>query len=205
MSTRLGIILASLILALSACGEGSQRAVDPGSGTTADELSAHEGEPCPEVLVDPDDAHGFGTGSPADRSPDLAPPDRAWVCVYQAQDHPTKEMSNGTYYAWTVSSEPTEVVDEDLAELGAAIETLTPAPDDRMCPADLGPRALVVTGRDGDLTAFAIDRFGCQDIRMSDDPHTNPPGVATQAGTVSGVLSSPTLAQFAQEYVDAVR
>ena len=65
------------------------------------------------------------------------------------------------------------------------------------CTGDLGPRLLVVTARDNDLTGYVVDAYGCGDIRMTDDPFTSPPGVATQPRTVSGVLRSDEFARAA--------
>jgi hypothetical protein len=56
------------------------------------------------------------------------------------------------------------------------------------CNDDLGPRWMVAYSRDGDLTGVVVDDYGCRDIRLTDNPHTTPPGADDQDGTVGGVL-----------------
>ncbi|MDO9396732.1 MAG: hypothetical protein Q7T71_09325 [Herbiconiux sp.] len=60
------------------------------------------------------------------------------------------------------------------------------------CTADLGPRWLLVTSIENDLTGYAFDDFGCKTVRMTSNPATQEPGVADQAGTVSGALGGVT-------------
>jgi hypothetical protein len=42
---------------------------------------------------------------------------------------------------------------------------------------------------DGDLTGVVIDDYGCRNVRLTDNPHTTPPGADDQDGTVGGVLN----------------
>jgi hypothetical protein len=37
-------------------------------------------------------------------------------------------------------------------------------------------------------TGVVVDDYGCRDVRLTDNPHTTPPGADDQAGTVGGVL-----------------
>jgi hypothetical protein len=37
-------------------------------------------------------------------------------------------------------------------------------------------------------TGVIVDDYGCRDVRLTDNPHTTPPGADDQDGTVGGVL-----------------
>jgi len=182
----------ALLLGLTGCA-----GPDTAPPEAIDELSVHEDQPCPGALADPDDAHGFGTDTPAERSPDPVRPDRAWVCGYEAVEDRGRRSDSGAYYSWLIAEEATVLDDADLALVADTTTSLAPASVGEFCTADLGPRVLVVTARDNDLTGYVVDVYGCGDIRMTDDPFTNPPGVATQGGTVSGVLRSDAFTQVA--------
>jgi hypothetical protein len=80
------------------------------------------------------------------------------------------------------------VVAADLPELQDALGDLAPADRSGGCTSDLGPRWMVVYSHDGDLTGVVVDDYGCRDVRLTDDPHTTPPGADDQDGTVGGVL-----------------
>ncbi len=62
---------------------------------------------------------------------------------------------------------------------------------ERVCPANLGFRWLLVTSTGGDLTGTAVDDFGCQDVRLTGDPFTSAPGDPQDDGTLAGVLTAP--------------
>ncbi|CAN5346577.1 hypothetical protein BH09ACT12_BH09ACT12_33750 [soil metagenome] len=57
------------------------------------------------------------------------------------------------------------------------------------CDGDLGPRWLVVYSHDGDLTGVLVDDFGCDVVRLTDDPRSTPPGEVDENGMVVGVLA----------------
>lgn len=114
-----------------------------------------------------------------------------------AVEDPRRSSESGAYYSWLISEEATVLDDADLAAVTMATRSLAPVTGKQFCTADLGPRVLVVTARGNDLTGYVVDAHGCGEIRMTDDPFTHPPGVATQTGTVSGVLRSDEFAQAA--------
>jgi hypothetical protein len=41
------------------------------------------------------------------------------------------------------------------------------------------------------MTGLVIDDYGCQEIRLTDEPFQTVPGEASQPGTVAGVLLGP--------------
>lgn len=162
------LALTTLLVALTACGEDEpDRALDQGSGPAVDELSEHDGKPCPSRLAEPE------SSGPADEAPTIATPDRGWLCTYSVE-------------RWTLQGEPFQLGDDDLADLTAALGTLEPAPADQACTMELGPRVMAVTGADGDLTGTVVDLFGCRDVRVTEEPFETAPGT-------DGVLSSPEL------------
>ena len=57
-----------------------------------------------------------------------------------------------------------------------------------MCTADLGPRFVLVYRHGTDLTGVSVDDYGCNDVRLTDDPFTTVVGEASQGGAVRGVL-----------------
>ena len=82
----------------------------------------------------------------------------------------------------------------ELSAYGQKIDAMRPVDADRGCHADLGSRYVLVVSRDHDLTGVAVDDFGCNEVRLTDDPFRTAPGEATGDGAVSGVLhASPTL------------
>ncbi|VXB76707.1 hypothetical protein [Nocardioides sp. AX2bis] len=193
-------LTALLLATMSACGADTGAdtggdAPDPGGTTTdlartdpaVDELAAQDGRPCPARLPGRDD-DAFGGTDPAASAPDLAAPDRAWVCRYQLADG-----AEGA--AWTRQTRPQQVAADRLPDLAAALAELAPADDGRLCTEELGPRYLLVLAADGDagtdLTGVAVDGFGCRDVRLTDDPSTTAPGEASAPGVVPGVLTAP--------------
>ena len=198
---RVAVALAAAVLTLAGCGaEAPGRAVDKGTESGVDELASHGGRPCPDFLADPDDEHGFGTDDPAESAPALAEQDRAWVCVYAADEDPDHPLANGTYYRWQRAGAVQELDPDATAKVLSAAGTLVPREPRQWCTADLGPRVVFVLARDGDLTGLVVDRYGCGDVRMTDEPYTNPPGLADQVGAVSVALSSTELIALAVEY-----
>lgn len=182
-------LLATAGMALAACGDGGTVVHDKPS-ETVDEVSAHGDEVCPATLPgDPTENYGFGIGEPASDRLALATPEAAWVCGYATRD--TGETANGASYAWERMGPAMPVPESALAGLTAALKELAPAPIDRACTAELGPRWMLVYSHGRDLTGVVIDDFGCSEVRLTDEPFTTPPGESTQPGTVRGVLLGP--------------
>lgn len=179
------------ILVLAGCGAGTTGSQD--EGQTTDELAAHDGEVCPDEL--PQAAsnadHGLGTSARADSSPALAPPDAAWVCRFDPVDAGPGPDGDGTTLGWKRKGEPRPVESSGLEALGRHLDNLEPAESGQDCPDDLGPRWMLVHAYENDLTGVVIDDYGCQGVRLTDEPFETPPGEATQPGTVSGVLTAP--------------
>lgn len=181
---------AAALLALTGCEvpwsstpEADRPEVRPG------ELEAASGSPCPQELPLGDDpsGHGFGVDQPAQELPTLLEPQDAWVCKYDSYDVGSAS-SGGRVLGWRLGGEPAPVAAGDLPALQDALDSLALAERDRPCPADLGPRWMVVFSHDGDLTGVVVDDYGCRDVRLTDDPHATPPGAEDQEGAVSGVL-----------------
>ncbi len=192
-------LAAALLLLTTACGaDTGGNATDPGGTRTdpvrtapvVDELAAQDGRPCPGRLPGGDDT--FGGTDPASSAPDLAAPDRAWVCTYVLRSGPAAGPDGA---AWTRQTRPQLVAPDRLPGLAATLAELAPADDGRLCTEELGPRHLIVLAADGeagaDLTGVAVDGFGCRDVRLTDDPFATPPGEASGAGVVPGVLTAP--------------
>jgi len=59
------------------------------------------------------------------------------------------------------------------------------------CNANLGSRFLISYAHEADLTGVVIDDYGCNEVRLTDNPFTTPPGQASQPGTVAGTLRGP--------------
>lgn len=181
-----GLLVLGLLAGCSEDSGGSDnRAVD-----RPDELTAHDGEVCPDSLPGAGDEHGFGPSEPATSSPSLGTPESAWVCVYDAADVAGAGV-DGASYDWVRRGVATPVPDSGLADLAADLEDLEPAPGDQMCTADLGPRWMLVTAVSGDLTGVVVDGFGCRAVRLTDEPFSTVPGEASAPGTVPGVLTGP--------------
>lgn len=186
------VAVASTTLALLAgCGEDAEprRAVGP------DELTSHDGVPCPERLPLGEDpgGHGFGTDEPAATAPSLPAPDRAWVCRYTATDAGLGPGGDGVTFRWERDAQPAPVDAAQLAALSEPLGALRPAEQSMMCTSDLGPRWLLALDRGGDLTGVVVDDYGCRAVRLTDDPFATAPGDrgAGGDGTVAGVLSAP--------------
>lgn len=152
----------------------------------------HDGQPCPEKLPDAaPSTYGFGTSEPAESAPKLDAPDEAWVCVFESMEAGQRADGDGTTCAWTRTHGPDRVQPSRLAGLGQRLAELKPADSDRVCDMDLGSRFVLVFRHGSDLTGVSVDDYGCEEVRLTDDPFTTVPGDATQGGTVPGVLKAP--------------
>lgn len=197
------IVLASGLLAarLSPSGAGF---AGGGSASTAgrDELALHGG-PCPRVLPDPVDdqgGHGFGTRRAAASSLDLPVPEQVWICRYQVQEV-GRTATGGTRYRWIREVLPRRIDDRRLTEVAGSMAGLTTLDGgERMCSADLGPRYLLVGSVDGDLTGVAVDDFGCDEVRLSNDPFVTAPGDPQDGVTAPGVFAAEGLAATAASW-----
>lgn len=184
-------ILLGAALGLAGCAAASSdppRAAPPTA--QPDELADARGEPCPEELPLGDDpgGYGFGVEGPATERPHLVESESAWLCRYEqiTRESPDPGMAPLT---WMLADGPVPVEADRRGVLRDALDAVAPIPDENFaCTADLGPRWMVVTSHGGDLTAAVVDDYGCSFVRLSDNPHTTPPGADGQAGTVGGVL-----------------
>ena len=189
--TSSGLALAGLVtavLALTGCDlRWSSTPVADKPELRTSELTDADGRPCPAKLPTGEDpsGHGFGTEAAAEELPSLLEPQEAWVCQYNTFDAGTTDA--GAVYGWRLDGQPQPVAADKIADLQDALDDLTPA-DRGDCTADLGPRWMVVYSHDGDLTGVVVDDYGCRDVRLTDDPHTTPPGADNQEGAVGGVL-----------------
>lgn len=96
---------------------------------------------------------------------------------------------NGTVYSWVRDGPARPVADRDLPALREALGGLEPPDADLACTDDLGPRWMVVSAHDGDVTGVVVDDYGCGQVRLTDDPHETAPGAGGGEGTVTGVLA----------------
>jgi len=183
--------LATIALALAGCGPTTLTADTPEIRTS--ELTDAGGQPCPKRMPIGEDpsGHGFGVEAVADQLPTLLESQEAWVCQYNPFDVDTTS-SGGAVYGWRREGQPQPVAAEDLTDLQDALDGLTPADRGGGCTDDLGPRWMVAYSHDGDLTGVVVDDYGCRDVRLTDNPHTTPPGADNQVGTVGGVLDDGT-------------
>lgn len=159
-----------------------------------DEVALHDGQPCPKQLPDADSStYGLGTSEPAASAPQLLTLQEAWVCVYGAKDAGPGPDGEGTSSVWVLSQGPVRVERSLLDGLDQLLVELKPAEPQAMCTADLGPRFVLVYRHGTDLTGVSVDDYGCEDVRLTDDPFETVVGEATQGGTVRGVLQAPEL------------
>lgn len=199
----LAMALALAAVALVACEETGSGA-DPDAGddrSTAeppsrpDELGEHEGQPCPERLLEPADGGAVVDPAPAPPALEeagLAQPDRMWVCDYELIKTPTKPDADGASdSSWRLGGSAVPVPEDQREALLEDVTALEPADPQQACTSDLGPRRILVLSTGGDLTGVMIDDFGCRDVRMTDNPHATAPGEASSPGTVPGVLTGP--------------
>ncbi|WP_131105794.1 hypothetical protein [Ornithinimicrobium sufpigmenti] len=180
-------------LALTACGATSPAADVDTPTVQPEQLSEAGGEPCPDELPIGDDPsrHGFGVEHAAEQLPHLLDPQEARVCGYETYDRDTTS-NGGLVYGWRLMGKPQPVAPDDLPALRSALDGLSLLSPDQACTADLGPRWLVVYSHDGDLTGVLVDDYGCRNVRLTDDPHSTPPGTSQQGGMVGGLLDGGT-------------
>ena len=183
------------VAVLAGCADrGAGEVADQQDAPPVDELSARGGQVCPAVLPQPDDpGYGFGTRDPAHASPSLATPEAGWVCLFNPVDAGAGPDGDGTTYDWERAGRPHEVNAADLRALAGELGELAPPPEPEWaCTADLGPRWMFVYTVGDDLTGVVVDDYGCNEVRLTDEPFETPPGDAVQQGTVSGVLFGST-------------
>ncbi|WP_183095369.1 hypothetical protein [Nocardioides stalactiti] len=180
----------ALVLPMTLAAGCSDDTAEPQSELT-DELAAHDGRPCPDELPvgDDPDGYGFGTNEPAEERPSMLSPEKVWVCKYWAGGQSTGSHQT---YRWQLEGEPRKVGEDVRGALIEFLDELEPAEEDRACTADLGPRWMVSYSHEGDLTGVVIDDFGCDEVRLTDEPFEKAPGDPDQEGTVPGVLAGPT-------------
>lgn len=183
-----------LALVLAGCSEP-----DLGSKglTSAAERSAAaasvDRDPCPEKLPNaPAPTHGHGTPRPAEDKPQLPAPEAAWVCVYEAFNTTETTGSGGTILEWVRTQDRVHVDHQSLTQIRPELDRLVPVARDRACRADLGPRYVLIYAHGDSRVGVSVDDFGCQVVRLTDDPFNTVFGEATEHGTESGVLTSAT-------------
>ncbi len=173
-----------------------------------DELALHEGKVCPKRLPTGDDpkGYGFGTEEPATVVPTIAIPDKGWVCLYAPVEGP-RQPDGDAFFKWIRGGSAIALGASSLAELSEQVSELAPPTGwaERMCTADLGPRWMLVISTQGDLTGVVIDDYGCNDVRLTDEPFKTAPGEAEQIGTVPGVLDALTCRSCAPLNRDLLR
>lgn len=178
---------------------------EPSPAVNTYELAEHGG-PCPAVLPMPTDDAGYGLGTftPADRTPRFASPDTAWVCKYATRDI-APAGHNGALYEWELNHTPRRIDESQMDQVTDAmgdVKVVESWPQE--CTSDLGPRYLLVTSADGDLTGVAVDDYGCRDVRLTDNPFITAPGDPQEgSGTVPGVLTSDELAATLERWWDS--
>lgn len=193
------LIIAALTAVLGLAGCTDEDAPRETSGTTTkgpDELTVHAGNVCPGRLPQSEATDGVaGVEDRADSGPTLQRPTAAWVCVYLAGGLRAGEVP------WTLDGGPRQVPTSQLTAIADDLAELRPAPS-RSCTDDLGPRWMLVYANARNLTGVVIDDFGCEDVRLTDEPFETAPGDTDQEGVVRGVLAAPTglLAEIKQAY-----
>lgn len=181
---------AALIAALAVAGCGEVVA-EPQTVLT-DEMAGHDGQVCPRKLPAGEDpaGYGFGIQEPADKKPSLLTPDAGWVCRFEPVRAGSGPEGGGTKFVWQRKEDPVALTPAQLAAATEYLAELQPQRQDA-CPANLGPRILLVFSHVRDLTGVVIDDFGCNSVRLTDQPFTRAPGDPGQQGTVSGTLTGP--------------
>jgi hypothetical protein len=174
------LLVVPVALLVAGCGLlPTQRADEP--TVQAGEAADHEDRSCPAELPigDDPDGYGFGVEDEADELPSLLSPERAWVCRYDLGARaPT----------WKLGGEARELAPSRLDDLTDALDDLTTLPHEYGCDGDLGPRWLVVYEHGGDLTGVVVDDYGCDFVRVTEEPFTAPAGESDDQGMVRGVL-----------------
>jgi hypothetical protein len=183
---------AAVAVVAAAALVGCSTPVAPPQSDLVDEISAHHGRVCPVRLPpteDPND-HNLGTVEHADARPSLLEPEQAWICRYDSTDLSERPHSRVRATYWKRHGGPHRVDHDRLGKLTGYLDRLRPA-GDQACTSDLGPSFMLVYAHDRDLTGVLVESYGCQDVRLTDDPFTTAPGDPGQVGTVAGVLTAP--------------
>jgi hypothetical protein len=190
MSMMLSTALVACVPLSASCtsDQGAPPSSLPAESPTTVERSgtqALEGEDvCPAVLPQPPGPDGWlGTDEPATAFPALPSFDRAWICSFGMKDLPAPSERR-----WILHDD-VAVDSSRLTELGKLLSGLRP-PRYRGCTDDLGPRWLVVVQAAQARIGILIDGFGCNSVRLTDNPLQTPPGEGTSQGTVPGELST---------------
>lgn len=174
-------LLLTVTLLLTGCAGTATTASEPPAGSGAEVT-----DPCPRELPQAAGTDGFGTREPAPGPPDLPAADQAWVCQYAAATGAPGAGEDGSLVTWRLRGDAVAVPDDEVEGLTAPLAGLEPQDAD-LCTEDLGPRWLLVTSTDGELTGVAFDDFGCQHVRFTDDPAQTEPG----EGSWPGALVAP--------------
>jgi hypothetical protein len=171
-------------------------------------LALHHGKVCPKRLPtgDDPDGYGFGTDEPATVAPTFTVPDEGWICLYGPVEGP-RQPNGDAFFKWIRGGKATSLGKSLLVDLFEQVGELAPPTEweDRVCTADLGPRGMLVLSTQGDLTGVVIDDYGCNDVRLTDEPFETAPGEADQVGTVSGVLDALTCRSCAPDNRELLR
>lgn len=196
-SMRMSVVWAAPLGSLLALN-GRSADVAPTQTVLVDEMTAHGGQVCLRQLptsVDDPAGHGFGTDEPATEKPSLLTPESAWVCRYLPVDAGST-LDGGARFVWQREGEPTPLTQAQLTAMVPLLTELAPQ-GDQACPADLGPRLVMVFSHSRDLTGVVVDDYGCGSVRLTNEPFLRAPGDPGQEGTVPGRLSMPS--QFLAE------
>lgn len=148
---------------------------------------------CPETLAQASrESYGFGTSRPASGAPSLPEPEEAWVCQYHSADV-SEPGSNGAWVEWRVNGDPRRLDDEIRAALASDLAGLRPPEPEpeHACSGEGGPRYLVAYRSRDQTVGIVIDDFGCDEVRLTDDPATVPAGESDADGLVPGFLTAP--------------
>lgn len=176
------------VLSFASCGVG---VTEPQTALT-DEMAGLDGQVCPRQLPAGQyfAAYGFGTKEPADTKPSLLTPEAGWVCQFEPVRAGPGPDGDGSRFVWQRHEEPRALTQMQLEAAAENLSRLEPQKQDA-CPANLGPRVMLVFAHARDLTGVAIDDFGCNSVRLTDQPFIRAPGDPGQQGTVPGVLTGP--------------
>ncbi|MET0448464.1 MAG: hypothetical protein ABW004_08650 [Aeromicrobium sp.] len=184
-----GPVLA-LAMAMTGCSESDVQSADPPPKAPRPTAAASAADPCPEKLPQAHEStHGLGTSRPAVEEPHLPAPQSAWVCVYQPRDTPETPSGGGTIFEWVRARDPVRVDQPALTQIRSRLDSLSPAHQSE-CRADLGLRYVLVYAHGEDWVGVSADDFGCQDVRLTDDPFNTVAGEARSDVAVAGVLTS---------------
>ena len=152
------------------------------------ELAAADDEPCPSAMpTSPSD--GAATTAAVSEARFMRP-DRAWVCRYVATSSGGASTDDSGLGTWTRDGPGVELSKTQLRDIAPQLKDLAPITPTR-CTLDLGPRWVLVLATEGDLTGIAVDDFGCNIARLTENPHAIEPGELSQHGVVGGAFKLP--------------